>query len=72
MAKITALYADENGEIFFAAGMAGAARLGEETVRLTEDMLIPLPDSADLMFLPERRAVGYDKNGDLTEIPDDV
>ena len=69
MAKITALYADENGEIFFAAGMAGAARLGEETVRLTEDMLIPLPDSADLMFLPERRAVGYDKNGDLTTLP---
>ncbi|MBP5199458.1 MAG: radical SAM protein [Schwartzia sp.] len=69
MAKITALYADENGEIFFAAGMAGAARLGSETVPLTEDMLIPLPDSADLMFLPERRAVGYDKKGILTTLP---
>ncbi len=69
MAKITALYADENGEIFFAAGMAGAARIGEETVRLTEDMLIPLPDSADLMFLPERSAVGYDKKGNLTTLP---
>ncbi|MBO4852269.1 MAG: radical SAM protein [Schwartzia sp.] len=69
MAKITALYADENGEIFFAAGMAGAARLGNEVVRLTEDMLIPLPDAADLMFLPERRAVGYDKKGNLTTLP---
>ena len=69
MAKITALYADENGEIFFASGMAGAARIGRETVRLTEDMLIPLPDSADLMFLPERSAVGYDKNGNLVTLP---
>ena len=42
MAKITALYADENGEIFFAAGMTAAARIGGETVPLTEDMLIPL------------------------------
>ncbi len=69
MAKITALYADENGEIFFAAGMAAAARIGGETVRLTEDMLIPLPDAADLMFLPERSAVGYDKSGNLTTLP---
>lgn len=69
MAKITALYADENGEIFFAAGMAAAARLGGETVQLTEDMLIPLPDSADLMFLPERSAVGYDKKGNLATLP---
>ena len=69
MAKITALYADEDGEIFFAAGMAGAARLGNQTVPLTEEMLIPLPDSADLMFLPERRAVGYDKKGNLKTLP---
>ena len=39
MAKITALYADENGEIFFAAGMAGAARLGDDIVRLTESAM---------------------------------
>ena len=69
MAKITALYADENGEIFFAAGMTAAARIGGETVPLTEDMLIPLPDAADLMFLPERSAVGYDKQGNLTTLP---
>ena len=69
MAKITALYADENGEIFFAAGMTAAARLGNEIVPLTEEMLVPLPDSADLMFLPQRRAVGYDKKGSLTTLP---
>ena len=69
MAKITALYADENGEIFFASGMAGAARIGNEIVRMTDDMLIPLPNSADLMFLPERCAVGYDKRGNLTTLP---
>ena len=69
MAKITALYADETGEIFFASGMAGAAMLGNDVVRLSEDALIPLPDSADLMFLPERSALGYDRNGTLRTLP---
>ncbi len=69
MAKNTALYADENGEIYFAGGMESAARIGDNIIRLTDDMLIPLPKSADLMFLPERSAVGYDKNGQLTTLP---
>ncbi len=69
MAKITALYADEKGEIFSATGIAGVARIGNDIIPLTEDMLIPLPDSADLMFLPERSAVGYDKNNNLTTLP---
>ncbi len=65
MPKITALYADGNGEIFDAPGFAGAGRIGTETRPLTPDDLIPLPETADLMFLPERRAVGYDRKGNL-------
>lgn len=55
---ITALYADEKGEIFDAPGFAGLGRLGECMVRLQPEDLIPLPDSADLMFLPDRLAAG--------------
>ena len=69
MAKITALYADENGEIFDAPGFFGSGRLGGEAMPLTPEDLIPLPESADLMFLPDRRAVGYDKKGNLATLP---
>ncbi|MBQ8697951.1 MAG: radical SAM protein [Schwartzia sp.] len=69
MAKITALYADENGEIFDAPGFSGSGRLGGEAMPLTPEDLIPLPESADLMFLPDRRAVGYDKKGNLATLP---
>jgi len=55
---ITALYAGENGEIFDAPGYAGMGRIGAENVQLREEDLILLPESADLMFLPERLAVG--------------
>lgn len=67
--EITALYAAENGEIFDAPGFWSAGRIGGETVRLTPEMLVPLPASADLMFLPERRAVGYDARGRLRTLP---
>ncbi|WP_019554013.1 radical SAM protein [Propionispira raffinosivorans] len=55
---ITALYAGENGEIFDAPGYLGMGRIGAENVLLREEDLILLPESADLMFLPDRLAVG--------------
>lgn len=58
---ITALYADEHGEIFDAPGYGGMGRLGSDIVELRPEDLIPLPESADLMFLPERMAVGKRK-----------
>lgn len=65
---ITALYADENGEIYDAAGIGGIGRVGNDIVTLTPEDLIKLPDSADLMFLPDRQAVGITKSGKLTTI----
>ena len=62
--KITALYAAPRGEIFDAP-FAAAARIGSTIVRLQPDDLIPLPDSADLMFMPERPAVAFDRNNRL-------
>ncbi len=67
--EITALFADENGEIFDAPGYFAAGRMGNDIIRMTPDCLIPLPESADLMFLPDRKAVGYDKKGHLQELP---
>ena len=57
--KITALIADERGNIFDESAAEGVGRVGEEFFKLKPEDLIKLPDSADLMFLPARRAVGY-------------
>ena len=65
---ITALYANENGEIFDAPGFEGVGRVGEKIFELKPEDLIKLPDSADLMFLPNRNAVGLNKNHQLTTI----
>lgn len=62
MSKITALYADENGEIFDAPNVGGVARSGNEIFPLKAEHLIPLPEYADLMYLPERRAMGILEN----------
>ena len=64
---ITALYADDNGEIFDAPGFAGLGRSGAADVLLREEDLIPLPESADLMFLPDRLAMG-EKDGEILPI----
>jgi pyruvate-formate lyase-activating enzyme len=61
---ITALYAAEDGEIYDAPGMAGMGRIGKDNIRLRPEDLIPLPESADLMFLPDRQAVGSAADGE--------
>lgn len=62
---ITAVYADERGEIFDCPGVAAAAQIGNQYVLVQEEDLIELPEGADLMFLPGRKAVGF-QNGNLT------
>ena len=55
MADIRALYADEDGNILDAPkGFKALARTGTDIIELSPDDLIPLPESADLMFLPDR------------------
>ncbi len=63
--EITALYADENGEIFDAPGIGAIGRFGDEIRPLTPEDLIPLPESADLMYLPDRQALGTDREGNI-------
>lgn len=58
----TALYADKNGEIYDAPGYQAVGRSGETFALLKETDLIPLPKSAELMFLPGRSAVAGKKH----------
>ncbi|BEU87479.1 radical SAM protein [Selenomonas sp. TAMA-11512] len=67
--EITALYADADGNIYDAPGIEGLGRSGRDTMPLEVRDLIPLPASADLMFLPERQAVGRDGDGNLCRLP---
>src|SRR5574344_935854 len=66
--KITAIYADEDGNIMDAAGMLGMGRTGRENILLKPEDLIPLPDSADLMLLPDHLAVGMSPEGEVMPI----
>ena len=65
---ITALYADEDGNIFDAPQLMGVGRVGAQTVPLTAEDLIPLPDGADLMLLPQRTALGQTADGEIIPI----
>ena len=61
--EITAVYADKHGNIRTAEGVRAMGRIGTENVPLTSADVIPLPESADLMFMPEHTAVGQTADG---------
>ena len=65
---ITAVYADEEGNILDAPGLRGMGRTGSTNVELTPADLIPLPESADLMLLPGHQAVGMTSEGEVLPI----
>jgi len=58
---LTALYADKKGEIYDAPGYQAVGRIGNEQIVLTLDDVIPLPEGADLMYLPGRTAIGAEE-----------
>lgn len=65
--RITALIADERGNIFDVPEAEGVGRVGNEIFKLKPEDLIKLPESADLMFLPQRRAIGF-KRGEFVPL----
>lgn len=68
MKKITTLYANKAGEIFDNPDYTAVVMNGREFKEITPEDLIPLPESAELMFLPDRFPVGKDKNGKLHQL----
>jgi pyruvate-formate lyase-activating enzyme len=55
------LYADDQGRLFDAPGLAMAGASGGHPVRLSAQDLIPLPPGSDLFMLPGRHPVGLDE-----------
>lgn len=58
---LTALYADANGEIYDAPGYGAVGRSGDQEAPLQLKDMIPLPEGAELMFLPGRAALAVRK-----------
>ena len=67
MSKIYALTADERGNIFDEPEFEGVGRIGEQFFKLKPEDLIKLPESADLMYLPQRKAIGS-KRGEFISL----
>ncbi len=61
--SLVPLYADTAGAIYDAPGYRALARSGAQIVPLDEAAVIPLPEGADLVFLPERPVLVADKKG---------
>ena len=57
--QISALIANDAGEIFDVSEFEDVGRIGEQFFKLKAEDLIKLPESADLMFLPDRKAIGF-------------
>ena len=66
-ASIILLYADDNGDIFDAPGVAAMGRSGTENIVLSKKDLIPLPEDAELISLPQRMPLG-NKNDEIMPI----
>lgn len=61
------MIADERGNIFDVPEVEAVGRVGEKFFKLKPENLIKLPESADLMFLPQRKAIGF-KRGEFVPL----
>ncbi|MDP4099220.1 radical SAM protein [Paenibacillus sp. P96] len=67
------VYADEKGNVFDHPSLYGLARSADMIVEIMEEELIPLPDGATLVGLPNTRPVGMDPNtGEMVPLPGNV
>ncbi|MBP9882157.1 MAG: hypothetical protein KBF32_02060 [Chitinophagales bacterium] len=65
----TLLHADSNGKIFDDPDLHMSGRSGFDAVALDTDDFIALPEGSDLLELPGRKPIGFDKKtGVLTVI----
>ncbi|MFB5763568.1 radical SAM protein [Paenibacillus medicaginis] len=67
------VYADEKGNVFDHSSLFGLARSADMIVEIMEDELIPLPDGATLVGLPNTRPVGINPDtGEMVPLPGNV
>ncbi|GFN34010.1 radical SAM protein [Paenibacillus xylaniclasticus] len=67
------VYADAKGQVFDHPSWIGLGRSGDMVVELMEDELIPLPEGATLVGLPNTRPIGLDpRTGQMAVLPGDV
>ncbi|MCP3775238.1 radical SAM protein [Paenibacillus sp. MZ04-78.2] len=66
------VYADRNGNLFDHPEYTGLGRSGELVTEMMEDELIPLPEGATLVSLPDTRPIGVHKrSGEMQVVPGD-
>ena len=64
------VYADEQGNVYDHDELYGLARSGDMIVEILEDELIPLPEGATLVGLPNTRAIGMNPDtGEMSALP---
>lgn len=67
------VYADQDGNIFDHPHLHGLARSGDIVTELIEEELIPLPEGATLVSLPDTRPLGIDPStGEMQPLEGDV
>lgn len=67
------VYANRDGEVFDRPDFIGLGRSGELVTELLEEELIPLPEGATLVSLPDTRPIGLDRaTGEMRVVPGDV
>ncbi|ANE45893.1 radical SAM protein [Paenibacillus swuensis] len=66
------VYADPKGNVFDHPELLALGRSGDMITELLEEELIPLPDGATLVSLPDTRAIGFDsKKGQMVPLQGD-
>jgi pyruvate-formate lyase-activating enzyme len=66
------VYANKDGQVFDHPELLPVGRSGDQIVEILEEELIPLPEGATLVSLPDSRAVGMDdETGEMQALPDE-
>jgi pyruvate-formate lyase-activating enzyme len=67
------VFADRQGNVFDHPDFIGLGRHGDQVTEILEDELIPLPEGATLVSLPDTRPIGIDvESGEMKIVPGDV
>ncbi|WP_426450047.1 radical SAM protein [Paenibacillus sp. S-38] len=67
------VYADLNGNVYDHPDYTAVGRSGEEIMELFEEELIPLPEGATLVSLPDTRPIGiHTATGEMKVLPGEV